>query len=377
MQHEVTFLTEKEKWDGFLEMGLLENHRLISNAQVEMQTLQTNSQRIPVTINRNSSTRSTWVASLANAYGPYARDEIRIINTNPLLKPLFYSASYVAEQLIQFSGLTRGSYINNWLVATNLYARDFDLNTFVSMTELMTNREPSLPVIFRSLTPALHADLIQQLIEAGFVMLPTRQVWIADNLRSGEWRRHQDIRRDLKLENKFTDSGTTEWIESKSFTPDQFEEAIKLYQDLYRIKYTQYNADYTEAYLRIGVQTGFLQLTGLLDKQTGRMLGVVGMIRLDDMVTTPILGYDLAAPIELGIYRRLTLHLLQKAEREKRTLHCSGGAGLFKRNRGANSHTEFAAIWPHHLPHWKRPSLHALNFMIKKIALPYLQHNAL
>ena len=95
MQPEIAVMTEKEKWDSFLETGLLENHSLFSNAQVEMQTLQTNSQLIPVTIKRNSSTRSTWVASLANAYGPYARDEIRIINTNPLLKPLFYSASYV------------------------------------------------------------------------------------------------------------------------------------------------------------------------------------------------------------------------------------------------------------------------------------------
>jgi hypothetical protein len=377
METDVPAPTDKTKWNHFLELDVLGSQHHIRNSSVEVQILQTNFQKIPVTIKRNSPSNDSWVASLANAYGPYVRDEMNIVGVPSLLKPLFYVASHVAEQLIRLSGLSSGAYINNWQVSTNLYAREFDIDTFIAMTQEMNKLEPDLPVIFRSLTPALHADLILKLSEAGFLMLPTRQVWITENLPSGLWRQHQDVKRDLRLEKQFAESDLTEWIASYAFTHRQFEEAIKLYQDLYRVKYTRYNADYTVAFLSAGTQSGFLQLEGLIDKHTGNLLGVIGLIGLDDVLTTPIFGYDLAAPVEWGIYRRLTLRLIQKAERENKILHSSGGAGGFKRNRGASAHTEFAAIWLNHLPHWRKLPLSTLSCMVKKIALPYLQDNAL
>ena len=364
-------------WQQFLDEGLLKYPNFVKNAAIKIETYDAITQRIPVCINQAGDPETSWVASLLNAYGLYARAETDIVKMSFLTKSLYCAASHLTQQLVNGAALSGGAYANNWLLATNLYANDFDVNSFKNTTEKIIENHPNLPVIFRSLTPALHADLIAELELAGFLMLPTRQVWVTENLATGLWRHKSDVKSDLKLEAKQSEQYNIGWINGVEFTQDHFQQAINLYQDLYRVKYPKFNPDYTNDFLKSGVETGFLQLSGLLDIEKNRLIGMVGIIQLDGVFATPVLGYDRALPSASGIYRRLMLKAFLTTEAASGILHCSGGAGSFKRNRGANFYPEFAAIWPHHLPYWRKPFMAAINQIAKNIALPYLQKNAL
>ncbi len=364
-------------WQQFLDDGLLKHSNFVKNVAVKIEVCNTGAQRIPVCINQVGDPAISWVASLLNAYGPYARAETDIIKMSSLTKSLYCAASHITQQLLNGAALSGGAFANNWLLATNLYTNDFDVNHFKSATEQIIDKHANLPVIFRSLTPALHADLIAELELAGFLMLPTRQVWVADSLANGNWRQKSDVKNDLKLEAKESENSHIGWLEGTEFTQPHFIQAIDLYQDLYRVKYPKFNPDYTIDFLKSGLETGFLRLSGLLDFQTNQLIGMVGIVHLDGVFATPVLGYDRAMPSTSGIYRRLMLKAFLTTEAAGGILHCSGGAGSFKRNRGANFYTEFAAIWPHHLPYWRKPFIGAIKQIAQKIALPYLQKNVL
>jgi hypothetical protein len=291
------------------------------------------------------------------------------------LRPLYLASSFVAEAALVSGGLAGGNFLNNWNLATNLYSSSLRAEELIAAAQTIAERDPELPVVLRSLTAPLHAELIDHLIRAGFILLPSRQIWILRDPAAGAWRRRRDARQDLALAAATRDRWT--WVPAKEFTDADFARAAKLYSLLYRERYPEYNPDYTEDFFRIGVRTGFLDLAGLRARGTESLFGVVGMAHREGVSCTPVLGYDTTAPVEWGLYRLLTLRAFQQCELRRTTLHCSAGAGLFKFSRGAESHVEFAAIWAHHLPIYRRGQLQALSRVVKKVVLPYLEKHRL
>jgi hypothetical protein len=213
------------------------------------------------------------------------------------------------------------------------------------------------------------------LCRAGFLLLPTRQVWIAEDLKSGSWRCHRDVRRDLSLQQQTTHRWV--WICGKDFTGSDLSRALHLYQRLYRERYPKFNPDYTEHFLRVGIRTGFLEVAGLREAGEGPLLGMVGMAHREGVSCTPLLGYDIDLPASRGLYRLLMLRAFLECETRRTSLHCSSGAGLFKYNRGARSHVEFAAVWANHLPLYRRANLRALSAAVLRCVVPYLKSHKL
>jgi hypothetical protein len=74
----------------------------------------------------------------------------------------------------------------------------------------------------------------------------------------------------------------------------------------------------------------------------------------EGVITTPILGYDLTLPTTLGLYRVLSLSLMQQAENLHVVLHQSSGAGEFKRCRGSQGNWEYNVVQCTHLSLWRR-----------------------
>jgi hypothetical protein len=362
--------TASDPWARFFARGLLGSQPLLRNATLEISALSPGSP-FPVVVNRSGAAACSWVASLRNAYGPYARAETDIVPMSPLLRRLYLGGSHVAEAMLCAGGLAGGVFLNNWLLATNLYTPDFTFDAIVSAVRALTAAEPRLPVVIRSLTPPLHAELLSQLAAAGFLLLPSRQVWIVADPASGDWRHHRDTRRDLDLAGTTADAW--EWVPSSAFTAVDFTRCHALYQQLYRQRYPHHNPDYTGHFLRLGVEVGWFDLVGLRARGQPVLSGFVGMVHRAGVSCTPLLGYDLTAPLELGLYRRLMLHAFLRSEQLDHAFHCSAGAGLFKFNRGACSHVEFAAVWAQHLPAWRRASLRTLAATATRTVLPYLE----
>jgi len=362
-------------WAAFLEAGMLGPRPLIRNADVTISRIQLGRENVPLV--RNVSGRSTcsWVTSLRNAYGPYARAETDIVHMNRWLQPLYLAGSRLAEAVLVSGGLGGGNFLNNWNLATNLYASTLRADDIVATAQRIAKEDPKLPVVLRSLTAPLHAELIARLADAGFLLLPSRQVWIVPDPGSGEWRLRRDAKRDLALSTSSRDRWT--WVRGEEFTDDDFVQTVRLYGQLYRERYPEYNPDYTEDFFRVGVKTGFLDLNGFRETGARELCGLVGMAHREAVSCTPVLGYDTTAPVERGLYRLLMLRAFQECERRKTMLHCSAGAGLFKFNRGAESHVEFAAIWAEHLPFYRRGQLAALGRVVKQLVVPYLESHRL
>src|SRR5882724_10753813 len=78
-----------DPWDRFLADGLLGSTRLLENAEVEISAVQAGAQRVPLTTNRRGDRDCSWVTSLRNAYGRYARAETDIVQMNRFLQPLY------------------------------------------------------------------------------------------------------------------------------------------------------------------------------------------------------------------------------------------------------------------------------------------------
>jgi hypothetical protein len=362
-------------WDHFLDAALRSKEPIVTNAQMPVRVLEVAGHRMPVTLNRTNSAVTSWVASLSNAYGPYARAEMELVGMPRLQRPLYGAASVLAEQLLNVSGLKGGAFLNNWFLATNLHPQKLHWTDVLWAVKALTKEESDLPVILRSLTPLLHLDLLKKLSEIGFLLIPTRQVWVAAHVTADAWLKHSDVRKDIALERRT--SNDFDWVPAEVFADTDYAQAVRLYDALYRGKYPQFNPAYTESFFRLGASTGFMNLKGLRRRSTGELCGLVGIINRDGVYATPVLGYDLNADPKEGLYRKLMLQAFMETRNNGGVLHCSGGAGSFKKQRGAHHYVEFAAVWAEHLPMYRRASLRALHQIVQKVAVPYLESREL
>jgi len=364
-----------DPWADFLSRGLLGSEPLIRNADVEISSVRVGEQTVPLVTNQKGSPNCSWVTSLRNTYGPYARAETGVVPMNRFFRPLCIAASYATEAILTTGGLAGGNYLNNWLLATNLYLPTPTADEILTSLNDSCLTKSNLPVVIRSLTPPLHANLIAGLSKAGFLLFPVRQVWIVQNPAEGAWRKHRDSRNDLALL-KTTQNEWT-WIPGAEFSDQDYAQALHLYQRLYRERYPSFNPDFTDQFLRIGQTTGFLNLVGLRANSSPILSGVIGMVHRAQTSCTPLLGYDLNQPQSTGLYRLLTLRAILECETRGTMLHCSAGAGKFKASRGAQAHVEFTAVWANHLPFYCRANLRGLAAAVRKWVVPYMESHQL
>ena len=150
-----------------------------------------------------------------------------------------------------------------------------------------------------------------------------------------------------------------------------------VHEGLYRGKYPVHTPSYSEEFLRLGHPSRWLELEGLRDSASGQLVGVLGYIVRDGVLTTPILGYDLTLPQDAALYRRLSLRVLLVTEECGLRMHSSAGAGRFKQSRGAKPYTEFAAVWSEHMTRRHQAVLSMLVRGLEKYALPQMESRIL
>lgn len=365
-----------EHWDSFL-LEHLSRKRMVPNVDLDTRVLRINGQILPISCNLQGRAQTSWVSSLRNTYGPYARAETDVVGLRALPKLGAVGASHLLESLLRLSGLDGGIFLNNWLVSTNLYRPEFEIST-ISLARLQLAHDyPEQPIIIRSLTPALHFELMRDLLFEGFHLLPMRQVWLLRDPASGKWRRRSDVRKDLALEHRQAEF--SRWVPSEQFTDADFARAAQLYEQLYRQKYPVHNPMFDADFFRCAASCGWMDLRGLrrTDQVEAPLCGVIGMLRQNDWLSCPLLGYDLQAPIEQGLYRRLYLKTALIAEEQGRSMHCSAGAGNFKAQRGAEHDVEFAAVYVRHISKSKEFLLRKISQAAYKWAVPYMKKHIL
>src|ERR1043166_9532404 len=93
MANSITLDQGVDAWPSFLRGGLLGKQSLIANARVEISAVTCGDQEVPLVSNRGGEPDCSWVTSLRNAYGRYARAETDLVKMNRFLQPLYLLGS--------------------------------------------------------------------------------------------------------------------------------------------------------------------------------------------------------------------------------------------------------------------------------------------
>lgn len=344
---------------------------LVRNVRTRLDAVTVDGHRFPLTVDGEGprDPALSYVVSPTNGYTGYALAELPKLGLPPL-QWLLRAVIGGAERYLVRRGLDRVVQVNNWLMATNLWPAGWDGAGIAAMTEALAAAHPDHAIVLRSLNRAHDVALIDALDAAGYVMVPSRQVYLVDG-RAGDaapFLRRRDVRRDRRL---LGDGVYTE-VRGEALADADFPRLEALYRMLYIEKYCHLNPQFSADWLRAGHRDGWLELVALRGRD-GRLDGVVGLVRRDDTLAVPVVGYDTALPASLGLYRRLTAIALEAAWRRKAWLNFSAGVGPFKRSRGGEPWIEHHAVYARHLPASRRRAWSALGALARHVGVPLLK----
>jgi len=345
-------------------------HAHIGNLETEMLLLDTGTHQFPVSVNRGEGiANNCYVVSPLAAYGAYAQEEVKRMNPTQLRRPLAWLLRGVSA-LLRSIHADRTVQINNWLLSTNLYPDSWEGADLPEITALLAASFPQSTFTFRSLNPQCNGPLLMRLKALGYVAIPSRQVYIFDGRAGDEaaFRARHDTRKDAALLAR----SRYRVRRGGELKDEDFVRLEELYNLLYLEKYCQLNPHYKAAWLRRGHQEGWLQLR-VLQSPEGRIDGVVGWFATEATLSAPIVGYDTALPIKLGLYRQLTQLCFQEAGARRLVLNFSSGAPQFKRMRGGQPQIEVSMVYVKHLPWKNRIIWGLLGLLMRTIAAPIMK----
>jgi glutathione synthase/RimK-type ligase-like ATP-grasp enzyme len=335
---------------------------LVKNVKTELIALQVADTILPLSVNAGESGNS-YVVSPFSHYVTYAKEELRELN-NPRLEGFLRLALDGLGALLRWGEVDQIVQVNNAFVSTNLHPQ-FSFTELQTITKTLEIRFPDRAIVFRSVHDYAASRLPEFLLGCGYRLIPARSVLFVD-AAVGDFRRKTDFKRDQKL---LAESGyQIRKLEQPSTV--ELERVCELYGLLYLHKYSFQNPQFTPVFLELGIRTGWLEVFVL--ERDGRIDGALGFYRSDDALTTPMVGYDTALPLETGLYRMLMAFLLLEAQRRGLQLHASSGVAKFKRSRGASSAIEYMAVYTKHLP-WRRRLVWALlELLMRFVAVPLI-----
>lgn len=320
--------------------------------------------KLPVSINA-SEPDNTWICSPYTAYGRYSIEEIRRWDRPLLTGPLILLCRSLGAYL-QTRRIDDSVALNNWLLSTNLYPQ-LDHSLLRLWIEEALGRWPNHALWFRSLNETYTPDWLRALAAAGFILIPSRQVYLYDRI-GPKSDQPDNLRWDLAL------LGRTPLQRSpaKQWAPNDFARAARLYEQLYMEKYSRLNPHYTEEFLRQWHSAGLFELTGFRDPD-GTLQAVVGLFAIDGTVTAPIVGYATERSQREGLYRLLMAEVYQRAVDHGWRINLSAGAAQFKRLRGGKAAIEYSAVYVRHLPKARRRAILLLSALARHIGAPCMR----
>jgi len=336
----------------------------IRNLQTQVDVHRWGEQDLPMTINHGSKA-ATFVCSPWVGYVDYTREELSRFPNRALTPALHAVVSGVAG-VLRFSDLDRIVHINNWMMSTNLLAA-IDPGLVASQTEELTARFPAHILAMRSLTWRHNSRLIGALEAAGWVLLPSRQVFLVDDVPSQMTRR-----RDLKRDERLWQNTSLRYEDLQTMTLPDAERIAALYAMLYLDKYSQLNPSFTPAFVTMTHAIGMIRYLVLRDAD-GIIQCFGGMHHFAGHATMPLMGYNTGIDQRVGLYR-LGFHAGSRfAARYNLAFNMSSGASSFKIARGATAEMEFSAFHFLHLPAKRRLPLDVLRIVAHRIGMPILR----
>lgn len=293
------------------------------------------------------------------SYGGY--EEVRHLE-NPPVEALIKLALHPVADWLRRSDFDRVVFVNNWLLSTNLYP-SITATQLEVLSEALIGWFPERAIVFRSVNGSRDSHIRQTLETRGYDLVLSRQVWFMDPEEARRTRQYKEDARVLRRHGY-------EVVDRGSLSDDDLCRAVELYNLLYLEKYSYYNPQFSEHFLRLARDKGTLTLRGL--RRDGKLNGIMGYFARNGLMTQPLFGYDTSLPLDEGLYRLLTLVTLQEGLARGLMVHASGGVGKFKKIRGGRSETEYNAVYTKHLPHARQRPWQVIQ-RIGDLMIPYFK----
>jgi hypothetical protein len=341
---------------------------LISNLRTQVQGLQSGDRMFPLTINE-AEYGDSYVCLPHTAYALYAKEELRLVDAGRWTPALGLLASS-AGQLLRAAGVNRIVNVDNWMLSTNLHG-DWRGDDVSAIRDVLAAAYPKHVIAVRSLNSWSDATLVQHFRSDGWKLLPSRQIYVTEDLEK-DWLQRRDTKRDLALM-----CATTQKIDLlHELRAGDAKRIADLYAMLYLDRYSRLNPVFTEAFIEMTHREGVFRYRGMRDTN-GVLSAVVGCFVRGNILTTPIVGYDTARPPKEGLYRMASVLLAQMAQESGLRLNGSAGAASFKRNRGAQPEIEYTAFYVDHLSPFRRSVVSTIEAILNRIAVPLMAERGL
>jgi len=316
-------------------------NQYISNIQTNLSVVLIDDLVLPITVNDaeydNSFTCSPYTHYISCAL-EYL-DHIQTIGLKNTLKPLINSLSPI---LIK-GQVNKVVTVNNWLMTTNLYP-SISEKQISTLTEFLKNRFSDHAILFRSINNFNNDSIYQSLISNDFDLIANRQVFFVDAKQQDSFKSRM-FKSDLKVLEK------TEYQlnESHEITIDDVPRILELYNALYLEKHSKLSPHLTLKFIELVLTNNLLSFKAF--RKNGVIDAVVGYFSIENQITSPLFGYDIQKPQELGLYRLISTILALEAKKTGALLNQSAGASSFKKLRRASGCIEYLAVNTTHLPY--------------------------
>jgi hypothetical protein len=309
-----------------------------------------------------STSNNTYTTSQDIHYKAYPFDELKIY----FQKRSYLIVSAIVSLMTRWLNLD-AVYVNNLLVSTNLYEDEFyDLIQKETFEEVIPYQKA---IIVRNI---LRNDT--RIFEnMGFKRIISRRVNIlktTDTLTKNQKKQINSDGNKLKelLKNKLVIKAyrvvpNFAHVQVANIEDVPFTKLRDLYKQLYHDKYSKYNPDFTEEWIKLFASS---LNTGLIWIESNNIpIGVAGYYYTNSVLTTPLFGYDTNFSFEsnYSLYRALSYIVHTEAKRLNKIEHRSGGCSHFKKQRGTKGENEYIMVKYNHLSFSKRFSwiyLHVL-----------------
>lgn len=341
---------------------------LVANVRTRWLALRSGERLYPVTVN-NGEYGDSYVCLPHSAYVLYGRRELELVDVG-LLKPLLRAGLLLVDLALRLARANHIVHVDNWLLSTNLHG-DWDGSDAQAIREYLQSLFPQHVIAVRSVDPWSSPGLDAALRADGWLMLPSRQVWVVSDLNS-QWRPRRATGHDRRLL-----AGSGLLVEDvRTLRPGDAERIAQLYRMLYVDKYSGLNPVFTPAWIVCTHETGAIRYRVARDDD-GAIQSVAGSLVRGDVLTPPVVGYDTTKPRDAGLYRIASYLFTEQAEQLGLRMNSSAGAADFKRIRGARPVIECTAVWVGHLSLWRRWLLRTFGALLWTLVVPGMRRRQL
>lgn len=348
----------KDLFLPMLEKGV---QHYIDNIDTRMYILSVDKLLMPITVN-DAQWENSYICSPYTHYITYTKEELRLLN-NIFLNIFFIPTINLVGFILKQSKINRVIIINNWLFSTNLYS-DLSKSQIKNITSFLKLKFPSYALIFRSLHSMNDSRVLDSFKDNSYRMIPSRKVyyWEPDtNFTSAQ---RKDLSRDEKIARQ------TNLKTLRKVSGNYASQVQRLYKLLYINKYSYNNPQYNQNYFKLLIDKNILDFYLLKSKE---LIGMVGIYRVENIITAPFLGYDTKVDKEVGLFRILQYIIFSETRKQNSILHASSGVGEFKSNRGCKSMTEYMGVYTNHLSKYQIFGWSLLEFVVNKVAKPMVE----